>query len=243
MYDIYPDMDMGLGGDEAFGVTFLLFYLFYFLIVGLVGLVTYVLTSWGTYSIAKRRGIHNPWLAWIPVGNVWILGCISDQYRYVARGQVKNKRKALLVLNILLYIALILFFVLFFVFIFSFFDSTLSGALGSTCQINSPETVIENSIGTILGMVFVYLVMLGVSVASTILQYMALYDLYASCDPSNKTLYLVLNIFVSITLPIFIFICRNKDLGMPPKKTEAPVAPVQPEPAWLPQTEEPWNNE
>lgn len=243
MYDIYPDMDMGFGGDEAFGVTFLLIYLFYFLIIGLVSLATYVLTSWGAYSIAKRRGIRNPWMAWIPVGNVWILGCISDQYRYVARGQVKNKRKALLVLNILLYIALILFFVLFFVFIFSFFDSTLSGALGSTCQINSPETVIENSVGTILGMVFVYLVMLGVSIATAILRYMALYDLYASCDPSNKVLYLILNIFVSITLPIFIFICRDKDLGMPPKKAEEPVAPVQPEPAWQPQPEEPWNNE
>ena len=56
-------------------------------------------------------------------------------------------------------------------------------------------------------------------------------------------LYLILNIFVSITLPIFIFICRNQDLGMPPKKAEEPVAPVEPEPAWLPQPEEPWNNE
>lgn len=239
MYDIYPDMDMGLGGDEAFGVTFLLFYLFYFLIVGLVGLATYVLTSWGTYSIAKRRGIHNPWLAWIPVGNVWILGCISDQYRYVARGQVKNKRKALLVLNILVYIAMIVFFVLFFVLIFQMIGSEFWDAQLPT----GPDAYEEGMIGSVLGLVFVYLVMFGIAIAVAIIRYMALYDLYASCDPSNKALYLVLNIFVSITLPIFIFICRNKDLGMPPKKTEAPVAPVEPEPAWLPQTEEPWNNE
>ena len=239
MYDIYPDMDMGFGGDEAFGVTFLLIYLFYFLIIGLVSLATYVLTSWGTYSIAKRRGIRNPWMAWIPVGNVWILGCISDQYRYVARGQVKNKRKALLVLNILLYIALIVMLVLCFVLIFQMISSGFGHAQPSM----GTDAFEESVIGSMVGLLVVYLVMLGVSVAFTILQYMALYDLYASCDPSNKVLYLILNIFVSITLPIFIFICRDKDLGMPPKKAEEPVAPVQPEPAWQPQPEEPWNNE
>lgn len=239
MYDIYPDMDMGFGGDEAFGVTFLLIYLFYFLIIGLVSLATYVLTSWGTYSIAKRRGIRNPWLAWIPVGNVWILGCISDQYRYVAKGQVKNKRKALLVLNILLYIALIVMLVLCFVLIFQM----ISSGFGHAQPPMGTDAFEESVIGSVLGLLFVYLVMLGVSVAFTILQYMALYDLYASCDPSNKVLYLILNIFVSITLPIFIFICRDKDLGMPPKKAEEPVAPATPEPAWQPQPEEPWNNE
>ena len=239
MYDIYPDMDMGFGGDEAFGVTFLLIYLFYFLIIGLASLATYVLTSWGTYSIAKRRGIRNPWLAWIPVGNVWILGCISDQYRYVARGQVKNKRKALLVLNILLYITLIVMLVLCFVLIFQM----ISSGFGHVQPPMGTDAFEESVIGSMVGLLGVYLVMLGVSVACTILQYMALYDLYASCDPSNKVLYLVLNIFVSITLPIFIFICRNQDLGMPPKKAEEPVAPVTPEPAWLPQPEEPWNNE
>lgn len=239
MYDIYPDMDMGFGGDEAFGVIFLLIYLFYFLIIGLVSLFPYILTAWGTYSIAKRRGIRNPWLAWIPVGNVWILGCISDQYRYVARGQVKNKRKALLVLNILLYIALIVFFVLFFVLMFQMIGSEFGDAQLPT----GSDAYEEGMIGSVLGLLFVCLVMLGVSVAFTILQYMALYDLYASCEPSNKVLYLILNIFVSITMPIFIFTCRDQDLGMPPKKAEEPVAPVQPEPAWLPQTEEPWNNE
>ena len=41
----------------------------------------YVLSAWGMYTIANRRGIHRPWLAWIPVANMWILGSISDQYQ------------------------------------------------------------------------------------------------------------------------------------------------------------------
>ena len=46
-----------------------------------LAIVSYVLLAWGLFTIAKRRGINKPWLAWIPVVNVWMLGCISDQYR------------------------------------------------------------------------------------------------------------------------------------------------------------------
>ena len=52
------------------------------------------------YAVAQRRGIEKPWLAWVPVGNAWLMGCISDQYRYVKLGQVKNKRKLLMWLEI-----------------------------------------------------------------------------------------------------------------------------------------------
>ena len=167
-----------------------------------------------------------------------MLGCISDQYQYVAKGKVKNKRKALLVLNILMYVAVILVFALLFVFMFQMIGSEFGEA-----QLPAEQDFLESGmIGSILGMVVGYLLLLVSCIATTVIGYIALYDLYASCDPANKVLYLVLNIFVSITLPIFIFICRNKDLGMPPRKTE-PVVPVMPEPVWQPQPEEPWNNE
>ena len=65
-----------------------------------LGIAAYVLLGLGLFALAKNRRIQNPWLAWIPVGNLWLLGCISDQYQYVVNGQVTNKRKALLVLNI-----------------------------------------------------------------------------------------------------------------------------------------------
>lgn len=53
------------------------------------------------YTIAKRREINKPWLACIPVVSGWILGSVSDQYRYVTKRKVKNKRKWLLGLSIL----------------------------------------------------------------------------------------------------------------------------------------------
>ena len=47
----------------------------------IIQIAVYVFTSLALYTIAKRRGINHPWLSWIPVANVWILGSIADQYR------------------------------------------------------------------------------------------------------------------------------------------------------------------
>ena len=50
------------------------------LICSMVGIASYVMTSLSVYTIAKRREINNPWLAWIPVANYWIVGSIADDY-------------------------------------------------------------------------------------------------------------------------------------------------------------------
>ena len=73
----------------------------------LLGIAAYVLLAMGLYTIANRRAIHHPWMAWVPVLNVWILGSVADQYRYVTKGQVRNSRKALIVLEILKLLAAI----------------------------------------------------------------------------------------------------------------------------------------
>ena len=69
-------------------------------VAGLWALAMYVLKSVGLYTIARRRGLKNPWMAWVPVLNDWLLGSISDQYRYVVKGQIRNRRIVLLMLVI-----------------------------------------------------------------------------------------------------------------------------------------------
>ena len=112
---------------------------------------------------------------------------------------------------------------------------------------------IENDIasgiffGGVLGSVLIYFAIAGISIAVTVIMYIALYDLYRSCDPANGLMYLLLSIFVSITMPIFIFVCRNKELGMPPRKQD-PAAFIPPEPVEMPpwrpvnNAAEPWDN-
>ena len=43
----------------------------------LIGIATYVLSALGLYTIAKRRGLNHPWLAWIPVASAWTVGSWS----------------------------------------------------------------------------------------------------------------------------------------------------------------------
>lgn len=44
----------------------------------LIYFAVFVFTAVALYTLAKNRGIRHPWLAWIPVANVWILGSLSD---------------------------------------------------------------------------------------------------------------------------------------------------------------------
>ena len=163
------------------------------------------------YTIAKRRGLNHAWLSWIPVANVWILGSIADQYRYVARGEIKSKRKVLLTLNIISAVLTAVMVCLCVVAVVGAFSGAIMGR---------PEDVIlQNLLGTLAGMLGLIVPILGVAIAAAIIRYMALYDLYSSCDPDNKTVFLVIGILFGITEPVFLFLCRNKDLGMPPRRT------------------------
>jgi len=45
----------------------------------LIGLLFYCLKSIGLYTLAKNRGIENPWLAWIPIADLYIMGMLVDE--------------------------------------------------------------------------------------------------------------------------------------------------------------------
>ena len=212
------------GGDAGAAAIVMIIYLVYLLIVLGISIAQYVLQSVGMYTISKRRGIRHPWLSWLPVGCTWILGCISDQYQYVVKGKVKAKRKSLLTLTLL---------------------AGILGIGGAVFYIVSViQLMMENGMQTpeaaqmmsaVLQFLGIMLVAMGVSIALTVINYIALYDLFASCEPKNSALYLVLSIFVGITMPLLVFLCRKKDLGMPPRRSDS----VQPqEPLEIPNIQE-----
>jgi len=43
-----------------------------------LGIVAYVLAALGLMQLAQNKGIENAWLAWIPFGNLYILGRIVE---------------------------------------------------------------------------------------------------------------------------------------------------------------------
>lgn len=197
----YPIPDTATGNFAGAASAFIGIFLIVYLLVLGFSLISYVLNAVGMYRIAKRRGIHHAWLAWIPIGANWLLGSISDHYQYVVKQRIKSKRKVLLTLNIVLLIMSILLNV-----------SVVALVLAERFEIS------------FLTGVFI-LPAIGLAIASTVFSYIAYYDLFQSCRPDYSVLFLVLGILFPVTLPFFVFACSGTDHGMPARRVPQP--PVQ----------------
>jgi hypothetical protein len=208
-----PDygFDYGYGqmvGDMAqiTGTMFLVAMVAY-LVILVYGITAYIMGSLGYYTIAMRRGIRHPWLAWVPFGNVWILGSIADQYQFVSLGQVKNRRKVLLGLQIAI-TALVV--ALYAIVIYASVMMLFSMGSGGQLTMNSVFGLVYLLICVAILVLYVLLV---------VFRYIALYNLFASCMPGSKVAFLLLSIFLGFVEPFLVFGCRNKDRGMPPRRT------------------------
>ena len=170
-------------------------------VIGLIslglGLVMYIFLSLSLFALAKRRGIRAPGLAWIPIGGTrWILGSLSDQYASLTGAKLRCSRHILLWGELVLTAAAIPLLV----FAIQLLTATLAG------QDVTMQLMQLNGVQTLLNLA---------SIALSVMIYIALYKVYKSCDPKHAVLFLVLSIIFNITLPFFVFACRNKDLGMP----------------------------
>lgn len=192
--------------------------------------VFYVFQSIGLHTLAKRRGIKHPWLAWIPFGDYWIIGSISDNARLWNNNELNYRRILLVALmggTTLLSL------------VQSWPAFKMLWLLQSMDEMNMDAIILEmeqyilqlesyeTGFGALLSM--------AVNVASIVgmvLYYMSLYDLYASCRPQQKVMFLVLSIVINVTLPFFIFACRKYDDGMAPQENQALPQPPSQEPQW-----------
>ena len=174
----------------------------FYIIVIAFSVVAYIFNGKSLSAIARRRGIEKPWLAWVPVGADWLLGCISDQYRYVVHGQERNARGKLLKLGIIGASGTM---------IVSFIAGIVVG-LGFT------EASEEVMLVPALLLILLCYALLAVLAVYLVAYYKAMFDLYRSCDPKKSLVFLLVSIFVTYPGPFFLFACRNKDLGMPPRQ-------------------------
>lgn len=178
---------------------------------GLLGILLWVLASIGLTTIANRRGLRNGWLSWLPVGYDWTIGNIADQYRYLARGEVRSRRKALLALSIVSFFMNATVVVASVGAIFNVLLYTM------TTDTNAIIYAVLSSLGSVI---VVAVINLGVGLALFVLRCIALYDVYASTSLGNETLFLVLTILFPVTRPFFLFCNRDKDTGMPRRQPD-----------------------
>lgn len=175
-------------------------------------LIAYIFEAIGLYTLAKRRGLRYPGLAWVPVANVWILGALADNYMSVTELRETRFRHILLGLEIALSAICIPVAVI-----------SLGSVLEAVASIADGRYYAAGgyvlwSFG-IMGLSFVLFVL---SVVLTVFLYIALYRIFKSCQPSSAVVYLILSIFFSVSLPFILFGIRNKDEGMIPAYVNPP---------------------
>ena len=78
-YDGYS-YETTVSGGDAVSITILLIYLIVLLVWGLVSLAGYILKGIGMYTIAKRRGMDYPWLAYVPFARAYLQGELGGRF-------------------------------------------------------------------------------------------------------------------------------------------------------------------
>lgn len=210
----------------------------------MVSIAMYVLQAWGMYTIAKRRGIRHAWLAWVPFGSAWILGCISDDYKNRC-GKQQKLRVALLVLSVAMAVLMVVLLVSCFAMLLNVltveelidFGTIMSGYAGDLYAPSEEEVMLritekldvpltEAELEAMLSSMVVSFLLLGVAIATVVIECICMYNLFESCDPETKLVFFLVGMFVGLR-EVFVFVDRNKDLGMPQATR-------------LPPTQEPW---
>ena len=174
---------------------------FIYAVLGVVlayAIISYIFFGISMSTVARRRGIRQPWMAWVPFVSAWLLGGISDHYRQATQGIDRNFRKKLLIWTILAQVAMI--------------------PADTVSSISSYAST--TGVGAVLYIVTLILAVpaLAVAVIQTVFWYMAIFDYFRSCTPDKAVLYLMLSLFVPFAYAILVFVVRNKDMGMPVKE-------------------------
>jgi len=191
-----------------------LFAAFYGLVAsfgGILGLVCYVFRAISLYTIAQRRGLNHPWLAWVPVGFEWLLGSVSDQYQYLVKERNTSRRKLMLCFSIITLLSGLVVFVI---------AVAMVVRLVISAPMMTEAQIAQMILGPVMTVLVFSMILSVIAIVLLVFRCISMYDLYRSCQPDNAVLYLVLGIFFNFLEPVFVMLVRKKDEGMPPRKPE-----------------------
>ena len=170
----------------------------YAVIVGAISITLYVFRALGLYTLAKNININNAWLAWIPVGDAYIMGALARQSPFVSRKFPK------------IHITLPILYGVYF----------LLCSLPSVIMLTSRFMFAPSRLGLfafgfwgLFALVFIF--MLAIIAALTFVHY----HIYKVYDPQNAVLYTILSA-LGFSF-IFLFVIRNRRPAEQAEENEA----------------------
>ncbi|BDF59235.1 hypothetical protein CE91St36_20520 [Christensenellaceae bacterium] len=147
--------------------------------------VFYVFFALGLYTMAKRRGLENPWLAWIPVVYLYVIGKLADTY--AAKHMNKKTNYAVLLLGLIIGVVVL--------------------AIVTVCL-----SIFGGFRMYAIWPVFIVILILFIAamIVYAVFYYISLYRIY-NWHSESATVLLVLSILFSVIVPFVLFALRNGD--------------------------------
>jgi hypothetical protein len=136
-------------------------------------------------------------MAWVPVGSIWLMGSIADQYVRKAKGRDKRLRLLLLLGGILVWILEIV---------------SLGFTVSAVVEIISSGgglADLQNLTTPMVSNMLISWAVTAVSTAFYVFYYIALFKAYRSCAAGNAAWMLVLSIWSHVPVPARVPIIRE----------------------------------
>lgn len=192
-----------LGLPEEVVSFFFTFFIGAIAVSAVIGIAIYLLESISVYKMAKSAQIKNPWLAFIPVANDWVFGTLAEKYK--KKNGTKSARFGI-ILPVLEGIVLIETIALTIFTVISIKEIT-GYALDA---VNTSAEMAPEQFMSLIPVIILYFALMAVAIAYAVVFFIALWRVYSSFDKSNATLYIVLSVIFTISVPIILFIIRNR---------------------------------
>lgn len=192
-----------LGLPEEAVSFFFTFFIGAIAVSAVIGIAIYLLESISVYKMAKSAQIKNPWLAFIPVANGWVYGTLAEKYK--KKNGTKSARFGI-ILPVLEGIVLIEAIALTIFTVISIKEIT-GYALDA---VNTSTEMAPEQFMSLIPVIILYFALMAVAFAYAVVFFIALWRVYSSFDKSNATLYIVLSVVFTISVPIILFIIRNR---------------------------------
>ena len=192
-----------LGLPEEAVSFFFTFFIGAIAVSAVIGIAIYLLESISVYKMAKSAEIKNPWLAFIPVANDWVFGTLAEKYK--KKNGTKSARFGIILpvlegIVLMETIALTIFTVI-----------SVKEITGYALDaVNTSSEMAPEQFVSLIPVIILYFALMAVAFANIIVFYVALWRIYSAFDKPNATLYIVLSVVFTISVPIILFIIRNR---------------------------------
>ena len=194
---------------------FWILYLIFYCLVMVCAAYAYVFVSLGGQRMARKVGMSNPWMFWIPCANVYAMGNLADTQATLCEGKNTTYRKKMLAWSIVVACAAIPWAIAYTVFMVAAAANGLLDENGVLITLDGAS--LEPLIGPTLFLLAVSLVFLALYVVYVVIYYKTLYRIFKLYAPNGAAGLVVLSVFVSVAIPAVFLKLSEREPVLPPR--------------------------